>query len=106
MGKEELAVIRKKKLAGMGKELADVGKDELAGVGEDEIADDCQMRASKRSEGDELTTRGFGETEWHGMKQFASSVAYSESSANWMANPESNAYSVAYSKNSRYSSKI
>uniref|UniRef100_A0A0E0FFW2 Uncharacterized protein n=1 Tax=Oryza nivara TaxID=4536 RepID=A0A0E0FFW2_ORYNI len=74
MGKEELAVVRKEKLAG----------DELAGMGKDELVGG-QMCA-ERCERGELTTR-LRWTEWYGTKKIRTPVVYSESSANWTINP-------------------
>nr|BAD03368.1 hypothetical protein [Oryza sativa Japonica Group]BAD03523.1 hypothetical protein [Oryza sativa Japonica Group] len=76
-----------------------MGDDELAGVGEKELASGGQMRAGKRRDRDKLMARGLGETEWHGTKKIRTPVAYSESSANWVPNAESSAYSVAYYEN-------
>lgn len=84
---------------GGGGDLTGMGDDELAGVGEKELASGGQMRAGKRRDRDKLMARGLGETEWHGTKKIRTPVAYSESSANWVPNAESSAYSVAYYEN-------
>lgn len=94
-GDDELTGAR----GGGGGDLAGMGDDELVGVGEKELASGGQMRAGKRRDRDKLMARGLGETEWHGTKKIHTPVAYSESSANWVPNAESSAYSVAYYEN-------